>query len=53
MGYENLTKGRVSEIGRAYPITMVTKGRVAHFNDLYVARFLINKMRELDQSEKI
>jgi len=30
MGYENLTKGRVSELGRAYSITMVTENRNPH-----------------------
>lgn len=53
MGYRNLTKGRVSEIGRAYSITMVTEKRIPHFNDFYVARFLINQMSKLEASGKI
>ena len=53
MGYENLTKGRVSESGRAYFITMVTEGRVPHFNNLYIARFLINKMHRFHDAGKV
>lgn len=47
MAYQNLTKGRVSEMGRAYSLTMVTEGRAPYFNDFYLARFLINEMRSL------
>jgi len=42
MVYQALTKGRVSEAGRAYSLTMVTEGRVPCFNDLAVAQCLIN-----------
>jgi len=53
MGYENLTKGRVSEVGRAYSITMVTESREPHFNDFYLARLLIKKMYQVEQSGDI
>lgn len=53
MGYENLTKGRVSESGRAYSLTMVTEGRIPHFNDFELARFLIRKMRVLHDSGQL
>ncbi len=53
MGYENLTKGRVSEYGRAYSITIVTEGRKPHFNDFYLARFLITKMHDLHDSGQL
>jgi REP element-mobilizing transposase RayT len=53
MEYHNLTKGRVSELGRAYSITMVTEKRIPHFSDFYLARFLINQMREINDSGKV
>ena len=53
MGYENLTKGRVSELGRAYSITIVTENRIPHFNDFYLARFLIKFMNKFESSGKI
>ncbi len=53
MSYQNLTKGRVSEIGRAYSITIVTEKRIPYFSDFYIARFLINQMHELNDSGKI
>jgi len=53
MGYENLTKGRVSESGRAYSLTMVTEDRIPHFEDFELARFLINKMRVLHNSGQL
>ncbi|MCW8934062.1 MAG: transposase [Gammaproteobacteria bacterium] len=45
MGYDALRKGRVSEIGRAYFITTVSKNREPLFNDLYVARIVIKTMK--------
>ena len=53
MVYQNLTKGRVSETGRAYSLTMVTEGRVPYFNDFYLARYLINEMRSLHDNEQM
>ncbi len=53
MGYQNLTKGRVSETGRAYSLTMVSNDRIPHFNDFYLARFLIGEMRKMDESGQI
>lgn len=53
MGYENLTKGRVSESGRAYSLTMVTEDRIPHFYDFELARFLINRMRVLHDSGQL
>jgi len=53
MVYQNLTKGRVSEIGRAYSLAMVTEGRVPYFNDFVVARCLINEMRRLHDNRQL
>ncbi len=53
MGYENLTKGRFSESGRAYSLTIVTEGRIPHFNDFYLARFLITKMKAFNDSGQL
>ena len=53
MVYQALTKGRVSETGRAYSLTIVTEGRVPCFNDLAVARCLINEMRRLHDNGQL
>ena len=53
MGYENLTKGRFSEPGRAYSLTMVTADRIPHFKNLYLARYLINQMRHLHDEGQV
>ena len=53
MPYQNLTKGRISETGRAYSLTMVTEGRVPYFNDFYVARCLINEMHRVDDNSQL
>ncbi len=53
MGYEKLTKGRFSESGRAYSLTLVTADREPHFNDFYLARYVINEMRYLHNAEQL
>jgi len=47
MGYDALRKGRQSESNRAYCVTTVTRNREPLFNDLYVARIVINTMKTL------
>lgn len=47
MGYDALRKGRLSESNRAYCITTVTQNREPFFNDFYVARIVINTMKNL------
>jgi len=47
MGYDALRKGRISETNRAYCVTTVTQNREPLFNDLYVARIVINTMKTL------
>jgi REP element-mobilizing transposase RayT len=47
MPYTELRKGRVSEPGRIYFITTVTRGRTPIFSDLGNARLLIGVMRQL------
>ncbi|MEO1882051.1 MAG: hypothetical protein ABGX71_00375 [Methyloprofundus sp.] len=53
MAYQNLTKGRVSEMGRAYSLTMITEGRIPYFHDFSVARCLINEMRRLHDNGQL
>ena len=53
MGYEKLTKGRFSEQGRAYSLTMVTKNRIAYFEDFTNARTLIRYMQTLDNQHQL
>lgn len=45
-----LHRGRVSEPGRPYLITTVTRGRVPLFDDFRLARLVIREMRHTDQS---
>lgn len=47
MPYSNLRKGRYSEPGREYLVTVVTYQRVPWFNDLNSARLLVKEMRRL------
>ena len=49
MSYQELQKGRSSEVGRAYFITTVTQQRSPFFTDLYCARIVINNMKYLDE----
>jgi len=53
MGYNALRKGRISESNRAYCITTVTKNREPFFYDLYVARIVINTMRNLHKENYV
>jgi REP element-mobilizing transposase RayT len=46
----DLRKGRYSDSGRPYLITVVTQFRVPVFNDFYLARMLVNEFRSLNDS---
>jgi putative transposase len=48
VSYNELRKGRYSEPGREYLITVVTHGRCRHFVHLMAARALITEMRALE-----
>ena len=48
MTYNDLRKGRYSESGREYLVTVVTEGRRPVFGDFYASRLLIREMRRLD-----
>lgn len=48
MSYGDLRRGRYSEPGREYLITLVTHGRCRYFENLRAARALIAEMRELE-----
>jgi len=48
MPYNDLRKGRYSESGREYLVTVVTEGRRPAFGDFYASRLLIREMRCLD-----
>lgn len=49
MPYSNLRKGRYSEPGREYLVTIVTHQRSLGFNDLYSVRLLVKEMRRLER----
>ena len=50
MPYDDLTKGRHSENGRAYSITTVLAERERrYFSDFYCARLVVTEMRELHE----
>jgi len=53
MGYDALRKGRISETNRAYCVITVTQNRKPLFNDLYVARIVINIMKTLDNENYV
>ena len=48
MTYNDLRKGRFSETGREYFITMVVQGRRNVFLDFSCARLLISELRNLE-----
>ena len=49
MPYSNLRKGRYSEPGREYLITIVTHQRAPWFNDLHSVRLLVKEMQRLER----
>lgn len=52
VGYSALRKGRVSIENQTYHITAVTLNRQPLFNDLYLARSLINALRKQSNEAK-
>jgi putative transposase len=46
----NLRVGRVSEDGRAYLVTTVTRDRLSLFADLHLARLAIRELRACDEA---
>ena len=41
----NLRSGRISELGRIYLVTTVTRGRFPHFRDFHLGRLLVDVLR--------
>ncbi len=53
MSYNALRKGRFSEANRIYFVTTVTHQRAKLFDDFYLARSVINTMKQLDNNEQV
>ena len=53
MSFNNLRKGRYSEKGRIYFVTMVTQKRTSHFLNFYLARKAIQQIGLLHYEEKL
>ncbi len=53
MSFNDLRKGRYSEDGRVYFVTMVTQGRKPYFSNLYMARKAIQQIRLLQNEGKL
>ena len=53
MSFNDLRKGRYSEQGQIYFVTMVTKDRKPYFSDLYIARKTIQQLSLLHSEEKL
>ena len=53
MSFNELRKGRFSEDGRVYFVTMVTQNRESHFYDFYLTRKLIQQIRLLHDENKL
>jgi len=53
MSFNDLRKGRYSEQGQIYFVTMVTKNRKPCFSDLYMARKTIQQLGLLHSEEKL
>jgi len=49
MSFNELRKGRVSQIGRPYHITLVTQNRAPLFGDLQTGRKLVRQLMRLQQ----
>lgn len=53
MSFNELRKGRYSEQGQIYFVTMVTLDRKPHFSNLYLARKAIQQISLLHNEEKL
>ncbi len=53
MSYNNLQKGRFSEVGRIYFVTTVTYKREKLFSDFTLARTIINTMKRLHNDDYV
>ena len=53
MSFNELRKGRHSEQGQIYFVTMVTQDRKPYFSNLYLARKAIQQIRLLHNEEKL
>lgn len=49
MMYNDLRKGRCSEIGRAYHVTAVTRGREPVFGNFWAGRIVVGELRRLQE----
>ena len=53
MSFNELRKGRYSEAGQIYFVTIVTQGRKPYFSNLYLARQAIKQIGLLHNEEKL
>ena len=53
MSYNDLRKGRYSEPGREYLVTTVVDGREQLFDNLYLARCVVNVLRDLQFQDRV
>ena len=53
MSFNDLRKGRFSEEGRVYFVTIVTQNRNTHFTEFHLARSVIQELRLLHDEQKI
>ena len=53
MSFNDLRKGRYSEQGQIYFVTMVTKDRKPYFSDLYITRKTAQQLGLLHSEEKL
>ena len=53
MSFNELRKGRYSQDGMIYFVTMVTQNRESHFYDFYLTRKLIQQIRLLHDENKL
>ncbi|MCW8900734.1 MAG: transposase [Gammaproteobacteria bacterium] len=53
MSFNELRKGRFSEEGRVYFVTMVTQERTPYFTNFYMTRKAIQQIRLLHDEEKV
>ena len=53
MSYNDVRKGRYSEPGREYLVTTVVDGREQLFDNLYLARCVVNVLRDLQCQDRV
>jgi REP element-mobilizing transposase RayT len=53
MSFNDLRKGRYSENGQIYFVTMVTQNRIPYFSDFFMARKAIQQIALLHQEQKL